>query len=102
MFQCPLLCKAGMCRLVHACERSYLLFKLLSALSMAFLTIFPQSLEETLPHPPSFITVSYTPSSFAISYLSLSDIMPFRLPSTYSPFLTGSPEKQRDACPVFK
>jgi hypothetical protein len=45
-----------------------------SANSMAFFTMLPQSLDETSPQPP-FLTVSYTPSSLAISALRLSDMM---------------------------
>ncbi len=37
---------------------SYLLLRMFSALVMAFVTMFPQSLEDTLPQPLSLLTVS--------------------------------------------
>src|SRR5690606_28550698 len=48
------------------------------AISIALLTIFPQFFEVTDPQP-SLFTISYTPSSFAISSLRCSDMMPFFL-----------------------
>ena len=65
----------------HQKERTrctdYLSLTARSAISMAFVTIFPQAREETLPQPPLSFTRSYTPSSLAISAFKFSDIFDF-------------------------
>lgn len=45
-----------------------------SAISIALVTMLPQSRDDTSPQPPDCFTTSYTPSSFAISSLSWFDI----------------------------
>ena len=68
---------------------SGILAEFLLAFSIANLTMLPQSLEETEPQP-SLLTISYTPSSRAISCFRLSDITPFRLLINES-LLTSNP-----------
>lgn len=63
----------------------YLEPRFLSAISIAFFTILPQSLEDTEPHP-SLSTVFETPSSLAISYFNWSDIRLLRLLTVHSSF----------------
>jgi len=66
---------------------TYLFSAALFAISIAFVTIFPQVFYGTFPHPPSCFTWSYTPNSFAISSLKFSEIIPLLLDITLSSFI---------------
>lgn len=65
--------------------------RLLSAIWIAILTMFPQSRELTAPHP-SVATIWSTPSSRAISYLRFSDIIPLFLANKKPPHCFSHPK----------